>query len=132
MTEQATTAQIAYITKLQGEKAHRRTVVMDDFAVDIKHREVMYNANQFNSDSGIPAVADYLVFMEEYRAVGREDRDAQRAMRPARDELEASVKAAVREALTAGHAQRVAALDVDPATVTKGEASALIDSLKAL
>lgn len=132
MTEQATTAQITYITKLQGEKAHRRTVVMDDLAVDIKHREVMYNANQFNNDSGIPAVADYLAFMEEYRTAGREDRDAQRAMRPARDQHEAAVKIAVREALTAGHAQRVAALDVDPATVTKDEASALIDSLKAL
>jgi hypothetical protein len=126
-TETATSSQVDYIRRLQDDKAHWRTLTVESDE-DIARQACKW-ASRIRA-----AERHNLVYPRRPVQVDPLDLEARAAAKAGDTDRLAEVEARIgQQAVTERHtyrAQQIAALDADPATLTKAEASQVIDTLK--
>lgn len=116
-----TTAQISFIRSLQADKAYKRGLEIDTAMEARLHEQtaIALIGGRVTADSPRLVAA-----VEAAQATDRRSDERQTATAVIIDVLA--------EQRAARHAEQIAMLDIDPTTLTRAEASATIDALKAL
>lgn len=123
----ATPAQIAYISRLQAEKAHQANYP-DTINARAIESTVMMGLDAILRGAQAPAEVE--AFRAEFLAARAiTDRDE---MRAAVAQVRSTIEDAMKETAATRRGEALDALTMDPASLTKEQASRAIEALKAL
>lgn len=116
-----TTSQMDYIRSLQADKAYKHDLQLDTAMEARLHERTAIALISGRSTTDEPRLA---AAVQAAQATDRRSDE--------RESATAAIIDLLAEQRAARHAEQIALLDIDPTTLTRAEASAAIDALKAL